>query len=153
MDRALVSRLRQPHAGAPNGQIAVMLALLVPVLVGLAGLVVDGGLVMVQFRRSQVALDSAALAAAAQLNRERFVDDNTVQLDPADAAAQAIRYAQENGAGRVSVTGIDVGETRVSVNGSVAVPTIFMRIFGISQVRLSLSSSAELTYGITEEGQ
>ena len=136
-----------------QGQIAVLFALLMPVLLGVIGLVVDGGMAMVQYRRGQVALDSAALAAATQLDRFAFVDDNTMQLSPAEAVAAATWYAQENRRGNVAITGINISGTRVLVNGSVASPTIFMRIFGINQVRLNLSASAELKYGITEEGQ
>jgi Flp pilus assembly protein TadG len=138
---------------AEHGQIATMFALLLPVLVGLAGLVVDGGVLMVQYRRAQVTLDSAALAAATQLDRPSFTTDNTIQLDPAEAAALAVQYAQENGQGHVTVTGINVSGTKVTVYGAVTSPTIFMRIFGINQVRLRLSARAELKYGITQEGQ
>jgi Flp pilus assembly protein TadG len=136
-----------------RGQIAVMFALLMPVLLGLVGLVVDGGLIMVQFRRGQVTLDSAALAAATQLDEETFSSENLVQLNPSNAYLAATRYAQENGQGQVSVTGINVSGAQVDVYGTVAAPTIFMRIFGINRVRLNLSASAELKYGITEEGQ
>lgn len=138
---------------ANKGQIAVLFALLTPVLLGVIGLVVDGGMAMVQYRRGQVALDSAALAAATQLDRFAFVDDNTIQLNPADAVAQATWYAQENGRGHVAITGINVAGTEVFVYGTVTSPTIFMRIFGVNQVRLNLSSRAELKYGITEERQ
>jgi Flp pilus assembly protein TadG len=138
---------------ADRGQIASMFALLLPVLLGLVGLVIDGGMAMVQYRRAQVAMDSAALAAATQLDRERFTADDTVQLSPAQAVAEAIRYAQQNDQGHLSVTGINVSGARVDVHGTVTSPTIFMRIFGINQVHLNLSSRAELKYGITEEGQ
>lgn len=147
--------MRSRPAKSPNnqGQIAVLFALLVPVLLGVVGLVVDGGLAMVQYRRGQVALDSAALAAAAQLDRFAFVDDNTIQLNPADAAAAATQYAQENGRGHIAITGISIAGTQVFVYGTVTSPTIFMRIFGVNQVQLDLSARAELKYGITEEGQ
>lgn len=135
------------------GQIAVLFALLMPVLLGVIGLVVDGGMAMVQYRRGQVALDSAALAAATQLDRFAFVDDNTMQLSPAEAVAEATQYLQRNRRGNIAITGINISGTRVFVSGSIASPTIFMRIFGINQVRLNLSASAELKYGITEEGQ
>jgi len=138
---------------ADRGQIATMFALLLPVLLGMVGLVIDGGVAMVQYRRAQVAMDSAALAAATQLDRERFTADDTVQLSSAEAVAEAIRYAQENDQGHLFVSGISVSGARVVVHGTVTSPTIFMRIFGINQVHLNLSSRAELKYGITEAGQ
>ena len=144
---------RHPMSPSAPGQIAVLFALLMPVLLGVIGLVVDGGMAMVQYRRGQVALDSAALAAATQLDRFAFVDDNTMQLSPAEAVAEATQYLQRNRRGNIAITGINISGTRVFVSGSIASPTIFMRIFGINQVRLNLSASAELKYGITEEGQ
>ncbi len=147
------TKAKPARSAANRGQIASMFALLLPVLLGLVGLVIDGGVAMVQYRRAQVALDSAALAAATQLDRERFTADDTVQLSSAAAVGEAIRYAQENDQGQLFVTGINVAGARVVVHGTVTSPTIFMRIFGINQVRLNLSSRAELKYGITEEGQ
>lgn len=150
-----IRRLRGRPIGIPSdgGQIAVLFAFLVPLLLGMIGLVVDGGLAMVQYRRAQVTLDSAALAAATLLDEEAFVDDNIVQLMPSDAYIIALRYVHENGQGHVFLTGFSVSGTQVDVHGTVASPTIFMRIFGINQVRLNLSARAELKYGITEEGQ
>ena len=138
---------------AERGQIAVALALLVPILVGLTGLVIDGGLMLVQFRRGQVTVDSAALAAAAKLDEPVFRDENVVQLNTAEAYAAALQYAQANGGGQVAITGVSISGSRVGVSGQVTTRTLFMQIFGIPSVRLSLSSNAELKYGITEEGQ
>jgi len=136
-----------------RGQIAVMFALLLPVLLGVVGLVVDGGLAMIQYRRGQVTVDSAALAAATQLNEDGFIADNIVELASSDAYLAALRYADENGQGHVSITGISISGTQVAVFGTVTSPTIFMRIFGIGQVRMHLFATSELKYGITEEGQ
>jgi Flp pilus assembly protein TadG len=136
-----------------RGQIAVTFALLVPVLLGIVGLVVDGGLAMVQYRRGQVAVDSAALAAASQLDRATYVDENSVEISEPEAVALAARYADLNGQSQVSITSIDVAGTQVAVYGTVTSPTIFMRIFGVNEVRFDLSARAELKYGITEEGQ
>ncbi len=136
-----------------GGQIAVMLALLLPVLLGLVGLVVDGGLLLVQYRRGQVTIDSAALAAAARLDEALFEETNQVQLNAADAYSQAMLYAQLNGQGRVAITGVSIEGPRVRVSGQMSSPTIFMRLFGINQVHIRLQASAELKHGITEEGQ
>ncbi len=141
------------HFMSNRGQIAVMFALLTPLLLGFVGLVLDGGLAMVQYRRGQVALDSAALAAATQLDKDFFRTDNLVQLTPTDAHVLAMTYASENGEGHVSITGISVHGTQVDVYGVVTSRTVFLRIFGVNQVRFDLSARAELKYGITEEGQ
>jgi hypothetical protein len=114
---------------------------------------VDGGLAMIQYRRGQVTVDSAALAAATQLDEDGFIASNIVELASSDAYFAALRYAAENGQGHVSITGINISSTQVAVFGTVTSPTIFMRIFGIGQVRMHLFATSELKYGITEEGQ
>ncbi len=136
-----------------GGQIAVMLALLIPVLVGLAGLVIDGGLMLINYRRGQITVDAAALAAAAQLDEAAFRDQNVVQLNAGAAYAAALQSAQTNGGGRVAITGVSVAAAQVVVSGQVSAPVLFLRIFGVGQVRFSVSASAELKHGITEENQ
>jgi Flp pilus assembly protein TadG len=58
-------------AAAPRlsrrGKLLVMFAVLLPMLVSVIGLVVDGGLLMLESRKSQHASDAAATAAAAEL--------------------------------------------------------------------------------------
>lgn len=150
----LITLLRTEHERShASGQIAVTLALLVPFLIGLLGLVVDGGLMMVQYRRGQVAVDSAALAAATQLDEATFLADNRVQLDSNLAHAAALQYGQENGGGHVAITGVSVSDRFVTVSGQVTARTVFLQLLGVPSVRLSVWSRAELKYGITEEGQ
>jgi Flp pilus assembly protein TadG len=50
-----------------HGQILVKFALVLTVLLGMVGLVIDGGLLMVSHRQAQNAADAAALAAAMEL--------------------------------------------------------------------------------------
>jgi Flp pilus assembly protein TadG len=53
--------------GSRSGKALVMFALLTPVLLGMVGLTVDGGLLLVLYRQTQNAADAAALAAAVDL--------------------------------------------------------------------------------------
>ena len=56
------------HPGAKrSGKILVMFVLLMPVLLGMVGLTVDGGLLLVLYRQTQNAADAAALAATVDL--------------------------------------------------------------------------------------
>jgi hypothetical protein len=64
-----------------------MFALLLPVLLGMTGLVVDGGLMMAAYRQTQNAADAAALAAAL---------DKLRGLPNAYALATANTYIQQN---------------------------------------------------------
>ena len=61
-------RTSSKHPGASrSGKALVMFALLMPVLLGMIGLTVDGGLMLVVYRQTQNAADAAALAAAVDL--------------------------------------------------------------------------------------
>lgn len=148
-----MSKPVRPYRVSERGQIAVTLALLIPVLVGLAGLVIDGGLMLISYRRGQITVDAAALAAAAQLDEPAFRDQNIVQLNSGAAYAAALQSAQTNGGGRVAITGVSVGGAEVVVTGQVSAPVLFLRIFGVGQMRFTVSAGAELKHGITEENQ
>lgn len=142
---------------AESGQVAVMLVILLPVLLGLAGLVVDGGIMFVHYRLGQTIVDDAAYAAATALDEGTLLGiTNEVVLDPGEACRRASENAAENSARNGGVLGgvsCSVSGTNVIVSGQVTSPTIFLQIFGIGQVTFDLTSSAELKYGITEEGQ
>lgn len=150
-------RFFQRRSRAESGQIAVMLVLLLPVLLALAGLVVDGGNMFVHYRLGQAIVDDAAYAAATALKEEALTSDaNEVVLDPGKACERANEYASENSARNGNVLGgvsCSVSGANVTVSGQVTSPTIFMRILGINQVTFDLATSAELKYGITEEDQ
>ncbi len=80
--------MRLTHSQRP-GKALVLLALLLPAILGLLGLVIDGGLLLAAHRQAQSAADAAALAAAYDLARGRSV---------ATAQATAIAYVtQSNG--------------------------------------------------------
>jgi Flp pilus assembly protein TadG len=59
-----LSSLSRPAKRRRSGKILVQFALLLPVLLGMTGLVVDGGLMMAAYRQTQNAADAAAMAAA-----------------------------------------------------------------------------------------
>lgn len=61
---------RSPLGRSRGGKILVLLAVVLPSLLGLMALVLDGGLLMVESRRSQEVADAAATAAAFVLQNE-----------------------------------------------------------------------------------
>jgi uncharacterized membrane protein len=135
-----------------EGQIAMMLAVVFLALVALIGLVVDGGLMLIYYRIGRMTVDSAAVAAATQMDEVVFDQENDVVLDSGRACDEAQSYAAFNGRGIVSIS-CSVEDNRATIAGSVEAPTLFLRVFGITSVPFSLSATAELKYGITEEGQ
>jgi hypothetical protein len=61
--------LPKPPNRRRNGKVLALFVIMVTALLGMLGLVIDGGMVMAAHRRTQNAADSAALAAATILHR------------------------------------------------------------------------------------
>src|SRR5262249_36379738 len=59
--------LRKGRLRARRGTVAVLVALLLPVIIGVTALGLDGGLLILQRRQAQSIADSAALAGAYSL--------------------------------------------------------------------------------------
>lgn len=78
-------RRRRPTASRRDAAVLVITAILLPVLLGVTALVIDGGLLMLGSRRAQHAADAAALAAASDLLNGRSATT---------AQATAVEYVQ-----------------------------------------------------------
>lgn len=148
--RVGIAAFRQSHE---RGQVAVAFMATLMVLLGLVGLVVDGGMMFINYRIGRIAVDSAALAAAVALDERIFLDTNAVALDLGKANDAAQYQIAQNGHGRVALTGVSVAGNQVTVTGSVSSPTFFLRLFNIPAVTFRLTAEAELAYGITEANQ
>lgn len=84
-------RRHNPRPGRRrSGKVLVLLALLLPALLGMAGLVIDGGLLMAAQRQAQNAADAAALAAA--MDKLRGKADSTATA----TATTFVKDAQYN---------------------------------------------------------
>ncbi|HWP29313.1 MAG TPA: pilus assembly protein TadG-related protein [Chloroflexota bacterium] len=93
----------RPRAGG-RGQIIVLFALLLPVLIGLVGLAVDGGRLLAERRHLQAVADAAAWAAAAEV----------LYGSPENAEAAARWYADANGLGAGSGASVRVDQPPLS---------------------------------------
>lgn len=76
------------------GAVTVIVAMLLPALIGVAGLVIDGGALMLSRLRLQTAADASALAAASYLGRTRTVGEPAaiVRHGGLETAARTIAY-------------------------------------------------------------
>ncbi len=86
----MLPRIKEALTGGERGQIVVMVALFMVVMLGMTGLVIDGGRFYQQRRDQQNAADSAALAAAHQM----FLDEGAWSVE---AQAAAEYYADQHG--------------------------------------------------------
>lgn len=131
---------------AQKGAVAILVALLLPVLIGLMALAIDMGYVLVKRNQMQVAADAAALAAASA--RQHGQD-----MDAASRLAQAASVAngfQNNLQGTVVTVLIPPGgnlsygaDTQfVSVTVTQPVNAFLAWIFGVTQTDTSATAIA-----------
>ncbi len=130
-----------------------MLATSMPVILAMTGLLVDGGRLIVEYKRAQVAIDSAAFAAAQRIDRGQFFRDQIVVIDPGEAVTIGSLYGSLNSRGTVKVTSIEVYGNVVVARGYAEIDPIFLKMFGAGQVHLDLVSQASPLYGVLREGQ
>ena len=123
--------------------VLVMVALLA--VIGMAGLSVDVGSWYRQQRAEQSTADAAALAGAQDLPD-----------DPAAAAADAIRYANVNGAGLaagdVVISSDRTANDTISVRVTREAPAVFTKLFGLNTVTVRASSAARSDGVSTADG-
>lgn len=140
------ARLRE-LARDESGQALVLTAIFLMGLIAVAGLVADGGLVMVQRRDLQNAADAAAATGAMQVDEAayRASGGETVSLDPASAREAAIGYLiGEDGTNHAVYADV----TRVEVEVSRSATTAFLRVVGIGQVEITARAVAEPRFGV-----
>ncbi|MCP9439022.1 MAG: pilus assembly protein TadG-related protein [Nitrospira sp.] len=145
---------------AQSGAVAVIVAVMLPVLIGVAGLVIDGGALMLSRLRLQTAADASALAAASALGRSRLAGDpSTVpSLGRLETIAGTIAHHNWQTGAPLSLTvqtGRWDGATHrlvptpqqpdaVSVRLGTTLPTHLAGVMGIRRWTLSASSTAIL---------
>lgn len=125
-----------------QGSTLIYISLALMVLLGFAGLALDGSYAFSQRGRMQVAADAAALAGARLVALEKSIDD-------IDAQVQSIAYA--NGASEVSWHLINE-ETGIHVETHRTYKTWFAKLFGKNTVTLGAMAEAEAfsVTGVTE---
>ena len=132
-----------------EGQVLVMVALMMVGVVSVVGLVADGGLVFAQRRDLQNVADAAAAAGAMQIDEVEYRSTGEVILDEQLARDAAAAYLDAEG-GLDYV--VNVLPDRVEVSVSRQATTGFLRVIGIDGVEVSASASAEPRYGVESAG-
>ena len=127
-----------------NGSFTVALVLLLPMLMVLLGLVIDGGAAFVAHQAAAVEAEQAARAGAGAVD-VGFLRLGIVRVDPTQAVAAAERFTQA--AGHPGSASLAAG--LVTVHVSYAVPTTILGMVGIAWLHVSASSSARNLRGVT----
>ena len=132
--------------GREDGQVLVFLALSMVVLLGIAGLAIDGGIAYGVKAKLSSAIDAAALAAA------NATGDSSGGYAAAIAAGTA-RFNANYPAGYLNSTPSaptiivspntpSAGQIQVTVNASATAPTYFIQVLGLNQVCASSAAQA-----------
>jgi len=143
---------RRAHSDE-RGQYLVQTVILLPMMMILVGLVLDGGWMYWQYRRAEIAVNAAAQAASHAIDVEYFRETNQVRLDAGEAWSVASGFVNINQRGQMQVTGIFIGNNQVIVNANAQVQTIFFRLAGISSLSMHVEGRAYPAFGINVEGQ
>jgi len=142
---------------ASRGQALVFLAAVLPVFVSMAGLAIDGALLLAARRELQSAVDGSARAGATRLDMDLLRDSGEVRLDQAQARAASLRYLDEWLARDVAWQAppemfVDVSSVRVRVAVEGNLRPAFLRIAGIERVPVAASADADVQFGIRGPG-
>jgi len=151
-----------PSSAAPRGQVLIMVALGIVVLLAFTGLAIDVGRLVAERRHLQTAADAAALAAcqslsvgavadvAAATQRARTVATANIEGSPSGTVgtmADPAVYEDQDGSGFLDadelVSGVVISTTsaRVAISGDVE--TTLARVVGIST--LGVGARAQCT--------
>lgn len=129
------------HNNGESGQVIVLLALLMIILLGFAGLAIDGGNVLTQRRRAQNATDNAALAYA--LRRNQGQNDSTAATSMNTIlSSNGYVSGQANTSTSYSTTTSSSGGTVTLVLTS-TVPTAFIHIVYNGPVQYTVQAQAQ----------
>ncbi len=136
-----------------RGQYLVQTVILLPMMIILVGLVLDGGWMYWQYRRAEIAVNAAAQAASHAIDVNYFRATNQVRLDQSEAWTAASGFVNINERGQMQVTSIFIGNNQVVVDANAQVQTIFFRLAGISSLSMRVEGRAYPAFGINTEGQ
>ena len=131
-------RLRGAHS--ERGSISVFLAVLVPGLLLIIGLAVDGGAKVAATQRANAIADEAARAGGQALDVSAALTGQ-VRVDPAAAVAAAQDYLSRNGV-QGTVTVVDADTLQVST--TITEPTTFLGLIGIFTLTVEGTGTADL---------
>jgi hypothetical protein len=140
-----------------RAQALVWLAVALPVFIAIAGLAIDGALLLTARRQVQSVADGAARAGAMQLDQEllRGSGGNHVRLDVGAARATALGYLgehlnQELPWATPPRAEVRASQQRVHVEVEGGLRTAFLRVVQIERVSVGATSFADVQFGIRD---
>lgn len=136
-----------------RGEYLVQFVLVFPVAIVMLGLVIDGGFMYQQYRAAQTTVEAAAQVASHEIDVNHFRVTNQIVLDRSAATVIAQELVNLNKSQYLVKTKITAERRRITVWGLAKIPTIFFRIFGVSELVVTVSGQGYPAFGINQEGE
>jgi Flp pilus assembly protein TadG len=131
-----------------RGGIAVFTAIVTVVLLGIIGLVVDGGGKLQATERADAQAMEAARAAGQAIDPSAAITGTAIRVDPQAAQAAARAYLNKAGVtGRVSISD---DRTTLTVTVSETYATKFLPVVGIGSMSVTGTGTATLLHGVNQ---
>jgi hypothetical protein len=125
-----------------------MLVVLFVALVGLAGIVVDGGAKLTGDENAVAVAQEAARAGAMTVNVSSAYSSGDFVVDAQGAEVAAIKYLTAAGYHQYSVSLTDGGRA-IAVRVSITEPTRFLSLIGVRDFTCTGTATADLVTGVT----
>lgn len=131
-------------AGPEAGVSLTMVAVAMPLVLGVLGLVVDAGLYGLSTVQLTSAADSAGMAAVSAVDLRHYRATGEVRLDPEQARAKAELFASLNYQAAGLETQVDIlpPGNRLRVTLTATYTTVFMKLFDLRQLPLEAETEA-----------
>jgi uncharacterized membrane protein len=130
------------------GQVMVWVAVMLPLFLSVIGLAIDAGSVFAGRRELQNAADAAARAGAMQIDIDAYRRSSGGGL-ALDAARARQAAAEQLASEPRTITAIVTADAeQVLVEASREVATSFIRLVGMTNVRIAATAQAQPRYGI-----
>ncbi len=133
------------------GGIAVFTAIVAVALLGIIGLVLDGGGKLRATERADALAIEAARAAGQAIDPASAITGEAIHVDPQAASAAALAYLQRAGvSGQVTVS---PDRTRLTVTVHSSYDTRFLTAIGIDSMSVTGHGTALLLHGVLQPQQ
>ncbi len=141
---------RHRARGGERGSVTLLFAILFPVLLALAGPLIDGGAKLRAAENATAAAEEAARAGAGMVNRSTAYATGRFTVDQAQAIGAARAYLASAGdPGTVTAA----GATAIRVTVTITQPTTVLSVIGIDSMTSTGSATADLVTGVTGPGR
>lgn len=131
------------HYNNEKGAVYPLAVFIIPVLLVMAGLLIDGGMAVYQHTRLTSAVDAAAIATLDAYDRGDWEDNEEIVIKLTDARRLANEYLRTN-MDEATIKSVQVDEAEVTVEAEATVHLFFMPIFGQSDFTIEAMAGASL---------